>query len=143
MSGDLIDDASKLPINDAAYYLWRSRFILSRRENPQPKKSDELDTAEGMGRAIRRAIAKVHFDRDNAEYGPTFDRLKRAHPNERDDDLRHAVGLAVKLDTESYKNFLQCRDVAKAVEQARLDNPGFLQSTYTLVYFDRGRDETA
>lgn len=137
---DLIEQASVLPTNDAAYLLWQQRYRLNRLEGDQsPKKpTDDLGTKEGFARTVRRAFASVTFERDNAQDGPTFRRLKQAHPNVGDESLRQAIKLAVKFDTDctryfSYSDGGLFADAKQAVERARADNPGFTEVTYRLA----------
>ena len=134
---DPIEQASALPVNDAAFLLWQQRYQLDRLEgNRSPKQpTDELSTKEGFARSVRRAFASVIFERDNAQHGPTFRRLKQTHPNVPDESLREAIRLAVKFDTDCSKYFSHSaaglfEDAKRAVEQARVANPGFTEATY-------------
>lgn len=135
---DDIDRASQLPLMDAAFLLWMRRHALDRAENPVPPNPDarsELHKPAVFRQMVQAAMASIVFDRANAHHGATFRRLKQAHPNERDKALQQAVKLAVKLDTDSTRNFTY--DVAKnldpvtrAVDLTRRENPGFSDSTY-------------
>jgi hypothetical protein len=63
--------------------LWQQRHLLNQLEggrSPKKKRSDDLRTKDGFARSVRRALAAVVFERDNAQDGPTFRRLKQAHP---------------------------------------------------------------
>jgi hypothetical protein len=87
-----------------------------------------------FARAVRAAIAKVSFDVVNAHDGPTFERLKRAHPHASDDEVRKAIKSAVKLDQDCQRFFSYGsnygEDLRSAVEAARKANPGFQDETY-------------
>jgi hypothetical protein len=135
---DAIERASQLPLRDAAFHLWMRRHQLNRAERPAAPKSDaksEPFDPEVFHRMIRAAMASVSFERENAHHGETFWRLKQAHPNANDEELRLAIKQAVKLDTDATKNF-SCdvashgENVHRAVQLTRQENPGFSESTY-------------
>ncbi len=139
---DEIDRASRLPLNDAAYLLWSRKRILDRAENFPPERPEPVAgpiDPETVRRVVRKAISDVRSERDNAHDGPTFDRLKKAHPNAADSDLRRAIKLAVKLDRDSVRNFsynVPGNPVDRAVAIAREENPDFLESTYKALWYD-------
>jgi hypothetical protein len=133
-----IDDASKLPLFDAAYALWRMKGQLDRVDpqqeatHPQPV---DLKDERAWGRVVRAAIANVLHEHNTAHEGPTFGRLKRAHPEAKDEDLKRAIKAAVKLDGDctrffSYKESRYLDDVTRAVNLAKKENPGFQEQTY-------------
>jgi hypothetical protein len=133
-----IDDASKLPLFDAAYALWRMKGQLDRvdpqQEATQPQPVD-LKDERALGRVVRAAIANVLHERNTAHEGPTFGRLRRAHPEAKDEDLTRAIKAAVKLDGDctrffSYKEPSYLDDVRRAIELAKKENPGFQEQTY-------------
>ena len=133
-----IDDASKLPLFDAAYALWRMKGQLDRvdpqQEATQPQPVD-LKDKRALGRVVRAAIANVLHERNTAHEGSTFGRLKRAHPEAKDEDLMRAIKAAVKLDGDctrffSYKEPSYLDDVRRAIELAKKENPGFQEQTY-------------
>ena len=89
-----IDDASKLPLFDAAYALWRMKEQLDRVDPQQeatPPRPIDLKDERALGKAVRAAIANVLHERNTAHEGPTFGRLKRAHPEAKDEDLKRAI----------------------------------------------------
>jgi len=140
---DPMERAARLPLKDAAYLLWSKKSQLDYEERTAtstPKPPVDLSEA-AVERAMREALAKVSFDRDNAHYGPTFFKLKKAHLDAADDDIRAAIQAAVKLDTDcvryfSYEGVSLSEPVRKAVSRARMENPGFLDSTYELAEWD-------
>lgn len=80
--------------------------------------------------------AQLKHEHDFAQAGPTFDRLKRAHPRATDDELKQAIIAAVKFDDDCFKYFRHGRaedywDMCiLAVERAATDNPPYLEATY-------------
>jgi hypothetical protein len=129
--------AAALPLNDAAFLLWKDKSRLDRAENPPPVPTKAFDHSdqELVGRAMRNAVAQVIFDRDNAHFGPTFYRLKAVYPGSDDIALRNAIKAAIKLDTAcnthfSYSDQGLDADVKRAVDVARRENPYFEEETY-------------
>ena len=126
-----IDDASKLPLFDAAYALWRMNGQLDRVDpeqkaiHPQPV---DLKDERAFGKAVRAAIANVLHERNTAHEGPTFGRLKRAHPAATDEDLKGAIKAAVKLDGDCGRFFSY--DFTRDIDLAKKANPGFQEQTY-------------
>jgi hypothetical protein len=133
-----IERASQLPLNDAAYYLWRWRQEINRdKKVPPPPGYDLLiPTVDGSFRRAVDVWGLVEFDYNNAHRGPTFDRLKRAHPGTDDHELQRAIKLAVKFYRDCMRHFSYSADndisddVKKAMDLARKENPDFLDSTY-------------
>jgi hypothetical protein len=103
-----IDSASKLPLLDAAYALWRMKGQLDRvdpqQEVTRPQAVD-LKDERALGKVVRAAIANVLRERNTAPEGPTFGRLKRAHPGVNDEDLQRAIKAAVKLEGDCTRFF--------------------------------------
>ena len=87
---------------------------------------------------------KVQYKRDHAQDGPTFDRLKRAHPQADDTEAKHAIITAVRFDDACTKYFVvdstdYWQRVVRAVALAqRKEKPGYLESTY-----EAARDQLA
>jgi len=142
-----IDDASKLPLFDAAYALWRMKGQLDRVDpqqeatHPQPV---DLKDERALGRVVRAAIANVLHERNTAHEGPTFGRLKRAHPEAKDEDLKRAIQAAVKLEGDCTRFFSSTGpryvdDVNRAVDLAKQENPGFQEQTYEQASYDLAR----
>ena len=135
---DIYDAASRLPLPDAAYYLWTSRWRLDRLERPAPtkpgKKTDVRDP-QALARSVQDAFDRVRAQRAAAQDGPTFERVKRAHPEADSAAVKAAVVAALKFDTDCVRRFAPSRadlakDVSHAIELARRDNPGFQEETY-------------
>ena len=133
---DAIKAAAELPLYDAAYYLWIRKRELDRRQFPPAKpKPANLNDPDVFGRHVRNVLADLHRERATAHDGPTFDRLKQAHPEASDEDVKVAIKAAVKLDTDcvkyfSYSNEGYSSDLNRAMDLATKANPGFQQKTY-------------
>jgi hypothetical protein len=131
---DLIAEAASLPLRDAAYAIWREKTTFERLEGRRWRPKD-LRTPAVAARSMRRISAQLKHEHDTAQHGPTFDRLKRAHPRAEDAEARQAIVAAVKFDDDCFKYFSNDRgdfweDVVRAVARAALDNPGYLATTY-------------
>ena len=136
----IVAEAVELPLADAAYCVWRQRY--------------RLDTLEGRPTAeqarIYRAMsptdqaAKLRYDRDHAQDGPTFAHLKTAHPRASDLDIKQAISAAVKFEDACFKYFVQdstdywqrcVRAVAwrpmrvPAISKARINSPATMSPT--------------
>src|SRR5690242_18714131 len=89
----IIDEAATRPLRDAAYLLFREQDWFNRleeeAEGPYP---DQAALEAARARSIARA--KVVVDKANAHNGPTFARLKQAHPDISDDTLKIAIKAA-------------------------------------------------
>jgi hypothetical protein len=85
--------------------------------------------------SVQAAIQAARDERARADEGPTFDRLKSAHPEAPDEALREAVRAAVKLETDCGRYFSPngpdfAASLLEAVRLARGENPGFSEATY-------------
>jgi hypothetical protein len=129
----IIAEAARLPLRDAAFALWRQRPRLDALEGPR------MTPAEiGIARALspEELCLKVRFNRDHAQDGATFDRLKRAHPQTSDTELKLAIVAAVRFDDACFKYFTvdstdYWQRVVRAVALAqRQESPGYLEGTY-------------
>ena len=129
----IIAEAAKLPLKDAAFLLWRRRPRLDTLEGPAMTR-EELRMARAL--SPEEVYAEVQYKRDHAEDGPTFDRLKRAHPRADDTEAKLAIIAAVRFDDACFKYFTAdstdyWKRVVRAVALAqRQENPGYLESTY-------------
>jgi hypothetical protein len=141
---DAIARAAQLPLLDAAYGLWKEKSTLDRAEQPPrpaPRAGANLRDPDVVKQLVRQAFAHVSHERATAHEGPTFDRLKRAHPEAPDDDLRTAIKAALKLEGDCLRHFSSTgadyfEDVRRAVALARQDNPGFREQTYRQAEHD-------
>jgi hypothetical protein len=127
-----IAEAAQLPLKDAAYELWRLRPRLNNIEGPMMT-PEEVKIA--LARSPAEVFAKVRHDHDHADEGPTFGRLKRAHPQARDEDIKAAIRAAVKFDDDCNKYFVvDSTDywdrIVRAVMLAARKSPGYLERTY-------------
>jgi hypothetical protein len=129
----IIAEAAKLPLRDAAFSLWRQRPRLDALEGP-PMTPEDIRIARAL--SLEEVSAKVRFSRDHAQDGATFDRLKRAHPQASDTEIRRAIIAAVRFDDACFKYFTvdstdYWQRVVRAVALAqRHENPGYLEGTY-------------
>ena len=138
--------ASKLPLLDAAYGLWRFAENPFRRsgddafdyQSPPSRGTVDVSTpasfAENAPKVFRRAIETIKFREENAHQGPAFHWLKRAHPDTGDGELQQAIRIAVKFDKDcarffTYSNKGNYHDVEAAIQLASRENPGFTEPT--------------
>jgi hypothetical protein len=137
------EQATQLPLMDAAYHLWLARWNLDEIEFPKPKRTvpADLKDPEVVARAMRNAIEKVDHASRTAHDGATFDRLKRAHPGARDETLKSAIKAAVKFDTDCVRYYSNQEPdhyaaLKTAIDGARAANPGFSASTYARAFHE-------
>ena len=138
----LIDDAAQMSLLDAAYFLWRARRQLDARDRParwgksgrgaRPGSASFISSVEDAIRAARAEPGQAHD-------GPTFHRLKLAHPEASDKNLQEAIKAAVKLETDcaayfSHNNSDYAENIKEAVRLARMDNPEFSDATYRSLF---------
>jgi hypothetical protein len=131
---DLIGEAAKLPLRDAAYLLWRQKATFERLGGRSWPKRD-MSTPEARERSMREISAQIQSEHDFAQDGPTFERLKRAHPHAGDAEAKQAIVAAVKFDDDCFRYFDQgqrdyLENVAAAVARAARDNSPYLETTY-------------
>src|SRR5215469_15272790 len=129
-----IDRAAALPLLDAALLLWLQRRTLQRWDGKSLAPMLSGDPAS----QIRQAIGALDAERAQAATGPTRDRLKLAHPAAEDAALTLAIERAVRLEKDCASHFRRsgadlAADAKRAVENARTDNPGFLDASYEAV----------
>ena len=125
-----IAEASVLPLNDAAYLLWRecsTLDLLAWRAMPT--------NVRGLFRSRPENSIEVRFEHDNPEDGLTFDRLKLTHPGADDAEVRQAIIAAVRFDDACFGYFEKIKGefgarFKRAVELAARDHPGYLALTY-------------
>jgi hypothetical protein len=132
---EIVAEAAKLPLRDAAYSLWRQRLRLDTLEGRPTAEQVRINRA--MSPAER--LAKYRYDREHAQDGATFTHVKGAHPRAGDTEIKLAIIAAAKFDdacskyfsTDHARDFWQrCVD---AVAQAERENPGYLESTYQVA----------
>jgi hypothetical protein len=129
---EIIAEARELPLKDAAFLLWRecSKLdLLAWRAMPSAMR------AMLRPRPAAESAAEIRYEHDHAEEGLTFDRLKLAHPEADDADVRYAIIAAVKFDDACFGYFDKGRGefgerFRRAVELAARDHPGYLEHTY-------------
>jgi hypothetical protein len=129
----IIADAATRPLRDAAYLLFRQQDWFNRLEDEAAGPyRDEAARQAARERSIARA--KVMLDRANAHNGPTFARLKQAHPGCGDDELKAAIKAAVKFDDDCFASYPHERGdewdkAVRAVASAARKNPSYLDGT--------------
>ena len=129
----IIDEGANRPLRDAAYLLYRQQDWFNRlEEEAEGPYLDDAALQAARARSIARA--KVILDKANAHNGPTFARLKRAHPEASDEELKVAIKAAVKFDDACFADYPQERGddwdrAVRAVKSAARKNPGYLEVT--------------
>jgi hypothetical protein len=132
---DLIAEAALLPLRDAAYAVWRQKATFERLEGRVWPHKD-ISTPTARKKADREFLARYQHERAFAQDGPTFDRLKRAHPHAADAELKAAIIGAVKFDDDCFKYFSYGQgedylaNVPRAVARAAQLHPPYLETTY-------------
>ena len=132
---DLLAAAAALPLRDAAYAIWRQKITFERLEDRVWPRRDQ-STPQAREKSMRESMAQIKHEHDFAQDGPTFDRLKRAHPHATDAALKQAIVAAVKFDDDCFGYFSHGRaedfwDMCiRAVAQAAQDHPDYLETTY-------------
>jgi hypothetical protein len=121
--------ASKLPLLDAAYSLWRHATSPS----PSGGWSHTIDTSDYV--AFANTFPNAHV----GQVGRALHWLKRAHPDTDDNALQNAVRAAVKFDQDcrrffAYNSKDYIEDVTVAVNLASKENPGFTEPTLTSAH---------
>jgi hypothetical protein len=130
--------AQTLPLKDAAFHLWQRRHDFDLDEFPMSKIAPHADEPD-QNKKMDLIAAQIRHEHDFAHEGPTFERLKRAQPQARDEDIRDAIIAALKMwndCTEQLdKNWSDLGEAADgAVAKARRQNPGFLDVTWQQAY---------
>lgn len=136
----IIAEAAALPLNDAAYALWREKSRLDSLELP-PMTPEQRAIA--MAKPIAEISAEIRYERDHAEDGRTFGRLKRAHPEAEDAEAKQAIVAAVRFDDCCFRCFDLAQGdfserIERAVALAARDHPGYLEQTYRLARYHVG-----
>jgi hypothetical protein len=132
---ELLAAAAALPLRDAAYALWRQKITFEHLEGRAWPLRDH-STPEATEKSMLESQAQLKYEHDFAQNGPTFTRLRRAHPRATDDELKEAIIAAVKFDDDCFKHFSYGRAEGywemciRAVERAAKDSPPYLETTY-------------
>ena len=133
----VLAEAARLPLKDAAYFLWMEKSRLDRLE--RPSRTDE-ERAKAMAMSSDEITARIRYEHDHAQDGKTFERLKRAHPQADEAEARRAIVAGVKFNDDCFKNFSLAstdydRRANHAIALATQENPGYLPSTYRLARY--------
>jgi hypothetical protein len=134
-SDDLIAEAATLPLRDAAYAIWRQKRTFERMEG-RVRPPRDYSAPEASNQSMQEFSAALKYEHDFALDGPTFERLKRAHPCAADAELKAAIVAAVKFDDDCFRyfsyghgeNYLD--NVPHAVARAAQNHPPYLGTTY-------------
>jgi hypothetical protein len=131
-----------MPLLDAAYALWLARRQFDSQDRAQsiakPRSVAQPHSFDDYRRLIQGVIRDLRAERANGHEGPTFQRLKGAHPEATDEEVREAIKAAIKLEADCLRHYRD--DVAEAVNLARADNPGFGEITYERLYLNMRRE---
>jgi hypothetical protein len=127
----IVAEAALLPLQDAAYAVWRRRYRLDTLEG-RPT-AEQVQAFRAM--SPPEQAANMRHDRDHAQDGPAFTHLKSAKPRASDDEIRRAIIAAVRFEDACFKYFVQdstdyWQRCVRAVALAAKESPGFLESTY-------------
>src|SRR5260370_17806301 len=133
---DIMAEAAPLPLRHAAYTIWREKSTFERLEGRIWPQRD-FSTPEASKRSMQEIGAALKYEHDFAQDGPTFDRLKRAHPHATDAERKEAIVAAVKFDDDCFNYFSYGRgedyleNVPRAVPLAAQGHPPHPETTYT------------
>jgi hypothetical protein len=98
---DTIDEL----LAEAAALAGRGLYYLAREGNIRsvwPHR--DQSTPEACRKSMRESMAQIKYKHDFAQNGPTFDRLKRAHPRTAGSELKEAIVAAVKFDDDCFNH---------------------------------------
>jgi hypothetical protein len=127
---EIIAEAARLPLYDAAYALWRQMSRLDRLDGRPTEQEVRIN------RALSREEwwDKYTHEREHAYDGPMFGYLKRAFPRADDSELKQAIIKAVSFDDDCATYFKWEGDfwdcVVRAVAQAQKHHPYYLDASY-------------
>src|SRR5271156_6835005 len=91
---EIIADAARLPLYDAAYALWRQMSRLDRLEGRPTE--EEVRINRSLSREEWRA--KYEYERAHAYEGPLLGYVRRAFPRAGDSDIKQSIIEAVSFD---------------------------------------------
>jgi len=138
LTDDAWELARTLPLKDAALHLWRYRYEFDVLELLMSKVAPHANEPD-QKKKMELVAAQIRHEHDFAHEGPTYDRLKRAQPHARDQDVRDAITAAVRMwdDCDNFfdrgwTDFGQAIDDALA--KAKRKHPGFLDDTWQQAY---------
>jgi hypothetical protein len=88
---------------------------------------------------VEDAIRAARDEGGHAHDGPTFHRLKSAHPEASDKSLQEAIKAAVKLEADCTRYISNnspdyVDNIKESVRLARIDNPEFSDATYKSLF---------
>lgn len=128
----LIAQAAALPLRDAAFALWRYRDAFIREAEAQaPEDLSDRTLALAYGRLLADGMVQ---DRVAAPTSGNTLRLRQAHPDASERDVREAILAAVAF-TDAFNDCFSAPDddlqraAERAVARAARQHSGFSQST--------------
>ena len=127
----IVAEGADLPLQDAAYAIWRQRYRLDSLEG---RPTDEQVRAFRAMSPAEQA-ANMRHDRDFAHEGPAFTHLKSAQPHAGDAEIKQAIIAAVRFEDACFKYFVHDSTdywdrCVRAVARAAKESPFYLESTY-------------
>ena len=131
----IMTEAGRLPLPDAAYYLYMKKAELDRLEPATHRPPPEPQSWAYVTQVVRQVTQQIAKERAEGYEAATFDRLKRAHPEASEAELARALRAGIKLDVDCFRHYSakgsDCyQDVVRAIGRAKAENPGFQEATY-------------
>jgi hypothetical protein len=142
----ILEALSQETLFDAAYLLYRQKSTLTMHERDAglhpPSPEVDLSTWAATSKLIRSTYARLVAEREVEHLGPSFYRLKAAHPDAADDDVRSAIRAVVKLEKDlmnpgrTFSTGNHWKDTEDWVRWALDMNPGFSEATFQRLLND-------
>lgn len=142
----ILEAVSRETLFDAAYVLYRQKSTLTMHERAAglhpPSPQVDLSSWAATSKLIRETYAGLVEERDVEHLGPSFYRLKAAHPEASDDDVRRAICATVKLEKDiinpgrTFSTGNRWKDTEDWVRWAFDMNPGFTEVTFRRLLND-------
>jgi hypothetical protein len=136
----VLDAVSQETLFDAAYILNRQKSTLTMHERQAglhpPSPEVDLSSWDATRRLIKATYARLLAEREVEHMGPSFCRLKAAHPEASDDDVRRAIRATIKLEKDivnpgrRFSTGDYWKDTNDWVRWAFDMNPGFTEATF-------------
>jgi hypothetical protein len=132
------EQASRLPVLDAAYHLWQAKRRLDAREGrplfTKIEPTPDVSQPGVLRDLLASTVKTLNNERQSAAEGPTLDRLLMVHPETTREEAQDAIRRAVNLEDAGRRTLRSLggdpRDVWRAMEMTREANPGFSNKTY-------------
>lgn len=133
---DFLREATRLPLLDAAYFLWTRKSGFDQCEGiatPVLQGLSSPPTDAEWQRLARAVMGNLDAERAAADSGPTLRRLMAAHPQASEGEAKSAIRAAVKFEGDCRRAYTH--DAKAAVEKAKRENPGFGEETFESALF--------